>query len=70
MRTTRKYIVEKQCCGTCAHYRQHYVLGGGGQFSPLWYGHCHSPHQRYPQPDGVCPKWKGREEEREPGSQG
>ena len=28
MRTTRKYIVEKQCCGTCAHYRQHYVLGG------------------------------------------
>ena len=36
-------VVEKVCCGTCVHYRQHYVLSEGGRFLPLWYGHCHVP---------------------------
>lgn len=29
-------VVEKVCCGTCVHYRQHYVLSEGGQvFAPV-----------------------------------
>ena len=64
MRSTKTYIVRAQVCGTCVHYRQHYVLSEGGLLEPLWYGHCHVPHQgRYPQPDGTCPHWKAYREE-------
>ena len=57
-----KYIVEKVVCGTCAHYRQHYVLGECGKFWPLWYGHCHVPRcGKHPSPDQTCPHWKARE---------
>lgn len=66
MKTTRKYIVEAKVCGACVHYRQHYVLAEGGRFHPIWYGHCHVPRAgRYPQPDGVCPRWEGPEGEEE-----
>lgn len=59
-----KYIVEKEVCSTCAHYRQHYVLGEGGKFWPLWYGHCHVPRcGKHPGPDQTCPHWKSREAE-------
>lgn len=71
MKTTRKYIVEVQTCGTCAHYRQHYILGDYGRFRPIWYGHCQAPQARRPLPDGVCPKWRdGEKTDREPDSQG
>ena len=64
MRSTKTYIVRAQVCGTCVHYRQHYVLSEGGRLEPLWYGHCHVPHTgRYPQPDGTCPHWKAYREE-------
>lgn len=66
MRTTRKYIVEEKVCGTCTHYRQHYVQGVDGRFQALWYGHCYNPYARYPLPDGVCPKWQGVEKDGEP----
>ena len=59
-----KYIVEKEVCRTCAHYRQHYVLEAGQRFSPLWYGHCHMPRWgRRPAPDQTCPRWTPREPE-------
>ena len=59
-----KNIVEKEVCGTCAHYRQHYVLGEGGKFWPLWYGHYHVPRcDKHPGPDQTCPHWKSRESE-------
>lgn len=59
-----KNIVEKEVCGTCAHYRQHYVLGEGGKFWPLWYGHRHVPRcDKHPGPDQTCPHWKSRESE-------
>ncbi len=59
-----KNIVEKEVCGTCAHYRQHYVLGEGGKFWPLWHGHCHVPRcDKHPGPDQTCPHWKSRESE-------
>ena len=30
-------IVDGQVCGTCVHYRQHYIYRDGSYF-PLWYG--------------------------------
>lgn len=62
MKTTRRYIVEAEVCGICRHYHQHYVLDKD-QFRPLWYGHCHVPRPKHPQPDGACPHWQGREED-------
>ena len=62
MKSKAKHIVEKEVCGTCAHYRQHYVLGEGAKFWPLWYGHCHMPRWgKHPAPDQTCPHWKARE---------
>ena len=58
----KKYIVEKQVCGTCLRYHQHYVLGVRGEFFPLWYGHCHTPRSKHPQPDQRCDRWQPREE--------
>ena len=40
MSLPRKYMVEKRVCGTCVHYRQHYVRTEQGNYYPLWYGHC------------------------------
>ena len=59
MKTTRRYIVEAQVCGTCCHYHQHYVLEGD-RFRPLWYGHCHAQGRRHPLPDGTCPRYQAR----------
>ncbi len=39
MQRMPKPMVQAAVCGTCAHYHQHYVLGGK-KFVPLWYGHC------------------------------
>lgn len=63
-----KPMVEANVCGTCIHYRQHYVLVEGGRFEPLWYGHCHVPRSRYPLPDGTCRHYEPYE--KEPVSQG
>lgn len=57
MKPSRYVIVEKACCGTCAHYHQHYVLGKGGKVSPLWYGHCHAPRMKRRTPEETCALW-------------
>ena len=57
MSLPRKYMVEKRVCGTCVHYRQHYVRSREGYYIPLWYGHCIHP-------------WEGTENGKEPVSQG
>lgn len=59
MKTAPKPMVEKEVCGTCVYYRQHYVLTVEGRFQALWYGHCHNPRPRYPLPDDRCPRWEG-----------
>ena len=46
MSLPRKYMVEKRVCGTCVHYRQHYVRSREGYYIPLWYGHCIHPWRR------------------------
>ena len=33
MSLPRKYMVEKRVCGTCVHYRQHYVRTEQGNYS-------------------------------------
>ena len=58
MKETRYVVVEKSCCGTCGHYRQHYVLQEGGRPYPLWYGHCCTPREKRRAPDEVCPHWE------------
>ncbi len=57
MSVPRYVIVEKECCGTCVHYRQHYILTEGGRPFPLWYGHCATPRRKRREPDEVCPCW-------------
>ena len=51
-------IVDGQVCGTCVHYRQHYIYRDGSYF-PLWYnGHCHCPRRKIRTPDQVCTYWE------------
>ena len=50
-------IVEKKCCGTCVHYRQHYILSDCGRPFPLWYRHCVFPRLKDRRPDETCPHW-------------
>ena len=57
MKASRYVVVEKECCGTCVHYRQHYILSEQGRPFPLWYGHCGTPRRKRRQPDEVCPYW-------------
>ena len=60
MSLPRKYMVEKRVCGTCVHYRQHYVRSREGYYIPLWYGHCIHPWRRHPEPDFGCERWEGK----------
>ncbi len=67
MKKSRYVVVEQQCCRTCAHYRQHYVLSQGGRPYPLWYGHCTAPRRKRREPDELCEYWKEIEPERNAG---
>jgi hypothetical protein len=69
MALPRKYMVEQRVCGTCVHYRQHYIRTPQGMYYPLWYGHCARPRRRHPAPDFGCENWEGAEQT-EPVSQG
>jgi len=52
-----KPMVQAAVCGTCAHYHQHYVLGGK-KFVPLWYGHCVASKLKDRDPDQTCERWE------------
>ena len=58
MKPSRHMVVERECCGTCLHYHQHYVLAERGRPYPLWYGHCTAPRSKRRMPDEVCEYWK------------
>ena len=62
MKEPRYVVVEKSCCGTCVHYRQHYILQEGGRPYPLWYGHCCTPRSKRRTPDEVCPHWESADQ--------
>ena len=57
MKESRYVVVEKACCGTCVHYRQHYILTEQCRPYPLWYGHCGTPRMKRREPDEVCAYW-------------
>lgn len=60
--TGKRYVVvEKECCGTCVHCRQHYVLTKNGWPHPIWYGHCTEPRVKCRAPDEVCGHWASTE---------
>lgn len=61
MNEQRYTIVERACCGSCIHYRQHYVLRENGQPFPVWYGHCRFPRLKRRTPDETCPHWESAE---------
>ena len=44
-------------CGSCVHFKQHYVLKEKNQFRPLWYGHCDVYLGKIQAPTDHCPNW-------------
>ena len=50
-------IIQASTCGTCAHFRRHYVLRDDDWFFPLDYGHCVYPRCKKREPDQTCPHW-------------
>lgn len=56
-------IVKAEVCGTCIHYRQHYVLDKHQMLTPLWYGHCKLPKCKHPSPDETCDRWEERRDD-------
>ena len=53
---------EPPVCGTCANYRQYYVLGVNHRFDSIWCGHCSFPRTKFRQPDDTFPHWKSKKE--------
>lgn len=54
-------IVQEQSCGSCMHYRRHYVMTrhpGYRYFMPLHYGHCVYPRHKKRAPEQSCPRWE------------
>ena len=59
--------MEKKCCGTCRHFRQHYVRYEDGRYFRTPHGHCVYPRlkDRRKETDG-CAYWtlKAKEDSR------
>ena len=55
--------MQKKCCGTCKHYREHYVRYSDGRYVPIAHGHCVRPRlkDRRKETDG-CAYWTAKEE--------
>lgn len=49
-------------CGTCEHFRRHYVRIADGFYSPLSYGHCVYPQSKKRRDEERCPRWSGARE--------
>ena len=54
-------------CGTCAHFRRHYVRIGEGYF-PIAYGHCVYPKPKKRRDEEHCSRWSAAQEENPGGS--
>ena len=44
-------------CGSCAHFRQHYIILSETYYTPLTYGHCVYPRLKKRSAESICPKW-------------
>lgn len=61
------YITQdREVCGTCKHFRQHYVWTGG-MYLPISYGHCVYPARKRRRAEERCGFWTERETENAPG---
>ena len=49
------------CCGTCLHFRQHYIKWGKGFMAQDW-GHCKYPRLKDRDVEAVCKHWAARAE--------
>lgn len=50
-------------CGTCKHFRRHYVLIGEACYHPINYGHCAYPLRKKRREEEHCPYWSAAGEE-------
>lgn len=55
-------------CGTCAHFRRHYIRVGEGYYIPILYGHCVYPKSKRRRDEERCPHWSAVQEETSAGS--
>ena len=53
---------EAKCCGSCVHFRRHYIKRGIDYYYPLDYGHCTYPRNKAREAGDSCPHWKAVEE--------
>lgn len=50
-------------CGTCKHFRRHYIRVEEGYYLPLLYGHCVFPKRKKRRDEERCPHWSAAQEE-------
>lgn len=50
-------------CGTCEHFRRHYIRREGDFYIPLDYGHCVYPRSKKRRAEERCPRWRAADEE-------
>lgn len=57
-------MCSEQTCGSCKHFRRHYVRLARGRYLPLSYGHCVTPRLKNREEDTkACIHWQ----EKDPG---
>ena len=44
-------------CGTCAHFRRHYIRMAGNCYFPISYGHCVYPARKKRREEECCSYW-------------
>lgn len=52
-----------ELCGTCIHFRRHYVCVEGAYYSPISYGHCVYPAPKKRREEEHCPHWSAAQED-------
>ena len=55
--------IDTAVCGSCVHFRQHYIKLGEAYYTPLAYGHCVYPRLKKRLTGSTCPQWAPKPEE-------
>lgn len=50
-------------CGSCAHFRRHYIKLSETHYTPLTYGHCIYPRLKKRSAESACPQWAPKPQE-------
>lgn len=51
---------ETEVCGSCRHFRQHYICMRDGRYLPISYGHCVYPACKRRRAEEHCGRWAER----------